>query len=416
MSLTVSLPSTASLMPTITTSGPNVGRPGRDWQRFATRAFALLLVAFSTLLTPVMSQAQTFTILHTFEGSDGSDSISRVTRDAAGNTYGATLGGGTAGIGTVFKLDPMGNITVLHNFVGGASDGAYSYGGVTRDTAGNLYGTTINGGTANCGVVYKIDAGGTFTLLHNFTGGNDGCTLYATLTQDSAGTLYGTTRLGGTHSWGTVFKLDSHGTKTVLHNFVRKTEGRYPEDGVIRDSNGNLYGTTTSGGAFESGTIFTMNSAGKITRLITLTTPDFPNIRLIRDAAGNLYGTTRFGGTTGGGTIFKVDSHGNKSVLYNFGTSGPGYGPNGGLSRDAAGNLYGTATFGGENGFGSVFKLDTSGVYSELHQFVPDPDGDYPAGGVALDSNGNLYGTTQNAGDFSCGGGPGCGTIFKITP
>src|SRR3954451_11105284 len=165
----------------------------------ATQIFMLSVIALSALLAPSGSYGQTFSILHRFEGSDGSGPYSRLTRDGAGNLYGTTAGGGTYGGGTVFKLDSAGNETVLHSFVGGPSDGVGPVAGVIRDPGGNLYGTTIYGGVVGCGVVYKVDIAGIYSVLHNFAGGNEGCLLYGMLAQDSAGNLYGTTHVGGTH-------------------------------------------------------------------------------------------------------------------------------------------------------------------------------------------------------------------------
>jgi uncharacterized repeat protein (TIGR03803 family) len=196
------------------------------------------------------------TILHSFSGGeDGATPYGNLTLDEVGNIYGATALGGASGYGAVFKLDPVGHETVLYAFTGGA-DGANPYGGVVRDAAGNLYGTTENGGInpqrycfGPCGVLFKLDMSGKETVLHSFTG-PDGANPIASLTQDASGSFYGTTQWGGS-GYGVVFKLDTSGKETVLYAFPGEgTDGANPRAGVIPDSAGNIYGTTSAGGAF----------------------------------------------------------------------------------------------------------------------------------------------------------------------
>jgi uncharacterized repeat protein (TIGR03803 family) len=153
----------------------------------------------------------------------------------------------------VYKLDTASHETVLYSFTGGA-DGRNPYGGVIRDSAGNLYGTTVEGGTANSGVVYKLDTTGHETVLYSFTGGPDGGGPSGVI-RDSAGNLYGTAS-GGTAGQGVVYELDTAGQETVLHSFTGGADGYYPNGGVIRDSAGNLYGTTSNGGQTGGGVVF----------------------------------------------------------------------------------------------------------------------------------------------------------------
>jgi uncharacterized repeat protein (TIGR03803 family) len=178
-----------------------------------------------------------------------------VIRDQAGNLYGTTTFGGAAGYGVVYKVDTAGLETVLYSFKG-AADGGEPYGGLIRDSAGNLYGTTPSYGTGYEGVVYKVDTAGNETVLYTFTGGSDGGYPYGGLVRDSAGNLYGTTSLGGTAGAGVVYELSAAGQETVLHSFTGGADGGTPYAGVIRDSAGNIYGTTYSGGKENSGGVF----------------------------------------------------------------------------------------------------------------------------------------------------------------
>jgi uncharacterized repeat protein (TIGR03803 family) len=205
------------------------------------------------------AQAQTYSVLYAFPGgSDGCNPYGGLIRDRAGNLYGTTYGGGTSGYGVVFELTPTGFLTVLQPFAGGPNDGATPVDTLVRDGAGNLYGTTGEGGTNNNGTVFKITPAGAETVLHFFAGGNnDGASPFGGLTQDAAGNLYGTTVLGGTYGEGTVFKLTPAGAETVLYSFgAFSGDGSQPHAGLLRDRAGNLYGTARDGGTSGWGTVF----------------------------------------------------------------------------------------------------------------------------------------------------------------
>ena len=280
------------------------------------------------------------TVLYSFKGQRGGQYPSGVTLDDMGNLYGTTPGGGNGtdcaeGCGTVFKLDKSGRKKVLYNFNFG-TDGGAPYSGVIRDKAGNLYGTTSWGGDLSCnngygcGTVFMLDTAGKETVLYSFTDPTDGSQRDAGVIRDSAGNFYGTTNEGGDLScgWfgcGTVFRLDTNGNETVLHSFTGTGgDGAYPHAGVVRDPQGNLYGTTIAGGGGDCsygtepgcGTVFMLDTTGKETILHDFAgSPDgaFPT-GLIRDAAGDLYGATaadgspdcrrRFFGSCG--TVFKL--------------------------------------------------------------------------------------------------------------
>jgi uncharacterized repeat protein (TIGR03803 family) len=359
--------------------------------------------------------------------------------DAAGNLYGATQNGGDltcdidqSGCGTVFKVDTTRTETVLHSFTGGA-DGIEPKAGLVQDAAGNLYGTTFNGGAHGYGTVFKLDPTGTETVLYSFTGGVDGASPLAGLVMDAAGDLYGTTQLGGDLTCprlggpgcGTLFKVDTTGAETVLHSFTGGADGLEPTAELVQDAAGNLYGTTSNGGAHSYGTVFKLNPTGTETVLYSFTggaDGASPLAGLVMDAAGNLYGTTQLGGAFSAGTVFEVSASGAEIVLYSFTGGSDGSLPEGGLLIDAANNLYGTTDHGGDLtcgqglGCGTVFKLDKTGKQTVLYTFSGGTDGAYPQAGLVMDAAGNLYGTASGGGDLTCNQGLGCGTVFKLTP
>jgi uncharacterized repeat protein (TIGR03803 family) len=295
--------------------------------------------------------------------------------DEAGNLYGTTSFGGDifCGCGTVFKLDlTTGQETALYGFRGYPADGTAPWAGVVRDKTGNLYGATSGGGAYGDGIAFKLDKTGKETVLHTFTGGADGSDSLGALILDGVGNLYGTTFLGGRgcpDGCGVVYRMNKTGNETVLYRFAGPLDGQDPHAGVIRDAAGNLYGTTTNGGAHGWGAVFKLDTTGKETVLHSFTGgSDGGRSRgsgVVRDAAGNLYGTTFSGGTgscpdrgygVGCGVVFKVNKAGRESVLHQF-TGTDGANPRAGLLRDAAGSLYGTTPNGGVYGFGEVFKI-----------------------------------------------------------
>jgi len=411
----------------------------QQWSAYAA-VFAVVLT-LAAVATPA-SQAQTFTVLYTFlGGTDGGYPSGALVRDPAGNLYGTTPYGGATrcslGCGVVFELDPTGKENVLHSFTGGA-DGANPSAFLVRDKAGNLYGTTTNGGNLNCGggagcgVVFKLGRNRKQTVLHRFAGGADGEYPNGGLVRDSAGDLYGPTFLGGTNGSGIVFKLSPTRKETVLHSFpASATDGDYP-NGLVEGAAGILYGTTRFGGVSDLGTVFKLNGTGKETVLDSFegTQGEFPFASLILDRAGNLYGTTEFGGdlscnapSSGCGTVFKFDTRGKEKVLYSFLGVPDGDAPLAPLVWGANGALYGTTTYGGagacqnppQSGCGTIFRVDKTGKETLLYSFTGGTDGKYPFAGLIRDSAGNLYGTASQGAGTGCGSN-GCGVVFKLTP
>lgn len=399
----------------------------------AAMGFALMI---AMVAVPPSAQGQTFSVLYTFTSPEDGLSPGRLTVDSAGNLYG-TANGGVNGEGIVYKLDPSGQKTDLYQF-GLVPDGN-SPANVVRDSAGNLYGATFEGGSTcffnqGCGTVFKLDASGNETILHRFGRGSDGRFVNGVI-RDAAGNLYGTTEQGGIPALcknhgatgcGTIFKIDASGKETILYRFRDGADGDTPVGGVIRDAAGNLYGTTVEGGANTYGIVFKLDVNGKFTVLHDLTIDEgcFPETSLLRDNAGNLYGTTSGCGQFGNGTVFKVAPSGETTVLHNFNVRSGGGFPGGPVVQDKAGNLYGSTLFGGNPntplcqlpettapGCGVVFKIDTAGQYTVLHNF-DGTDGQWVVG-VIIDAAGNLYGTALDD-DIPTGGE--YGTVFKIEP
>ena len=369
------------------------------------------LVAVAGFSSAAVAQALTTLYSFTGSGGDGANPSAGLMADPAGNLYGTTAEGGASGQGTVFQLDPSGNLTVLYSFTGG--DGSHPRATLIADAACNLYGTTISGGANDAGTMFQLTPAGSLNVLYSFTGGSDGALPWAGMIADAAGNLYGTTYGGGASGQGTVFQLDPSGTLTVLYSFTGGNDAS-PWAGLIADAAGNLYGTTEGGDG--PGEVFQLTPSGAFTVLHNFTGRDgaIPHGGLILDAAGNLYGTTHNGGASAAyGTVFQLTPSGTLNVLHSFTGGSDGAYPEAGLIADMAGNLYGTTWGGGTGGRGTVFQLTPSGTLTVLHSFTGGSDGAWPAAGLFADAAGNLYGTTSSGGaTASCPGG--CGTVFQL--
>ncbi|HZT14017.1 MAG TPA: choice-of-anchor tandem repeat GloVer-containing protein [Candidatus Baltobacteraceae bacterium] len=380
-----------------------------------------------------VAPALSFQVLHVFEdGNDGAEPYAALLLNN-GALYGTTYAGGDSNdAGTVYRITQGNAYSIIHRFVRQAPPGhrANPDGGLVSDPAGNLYGTTTEGGPMHMGTVYKINPAGQVITLHTFTG-SDGDFPYATLLRDTAGNLYGTTKYGGASACtcGTVFKIDSTGRESVLYSFAGGTDGSGPYGGVVRDAQGTLYGTTLTGGSSHCvgegcGIVFKIDSHGHETVLHRFPNSandgGHPGDTLLFGPDGNLYGTTDSGGTVDRGTVFKIDKAGHETVLYNFTGGSDGAGPFAGLIQGAAGKFLGTTEFGGgtqcQLGCGTVFELDSLGHETVLYAFTGGADGAYPIAGVIADAAGVLYGTTSQNGDAECRNGVGCGALFKLKP
>ena len=287
---------------------------------------------------------------------------------------------------------------VLYRFCSqqNCADGLWPYAGLVADKQGNLYGTTGAGGATcrlyGCGTIFKLTPDGTETVLHAFTASLDGSGPYGGLITDASGNLYGTTATGGSsgcggidYGCGTVFRVASDGSEKVLYAFGGNNDGAYPLASVVSDRKGNLYGTTSDGG-------------------------------------GGTQCIVQFGGC---GTVFRVSAKGKENVLYAFSGGGDGANPQSSLVIDKAGNLFGTAAYGGNTsacnqgnspGCGTVFEVAADGTEKTLYTFNGGSDGWAPIANLIENKSGSLYGTTEAGGSTTACNGVGCGIIFRIAP
>jgi uncharacterized repeat protein (TIGR03803 family) len=389
--------------------------------------------------------AQTYTVVHTFTGGSDGTNPNQMIRDAQGNLYGTTYAGGASACnghdgacGTVFKIDPAGNETVLFTFPGG-NGGSSPLAAVTEDAAGNLYGTTEGDGFLGASVIYKLAPSGKEISYVPPSGGS----LDSSVVLDKQGNIYGMDPFGGVPNcgWnrnelgcGTLFRLTPQGKFTTIHTFSG-TDGMQPEGGMVMDAQGNLYGTAFAGGIRTClttgygdqdspgcGEIFKLDTHGKFTVLHIFTGEGDGGgpLGLIIDSKGNLYGIAQNGGYDTGniyglGTVFKVDTSGKFSVLFTFmppETRSAGYANH--LVRDAKGNLYGAKQYDGAHNTGFLFRLDTAGNFTDLYDFDEQSNGFNMGGfiptGLVLGSDDDIYGT------MFMGGDAGLGTVFHITP
>jgi uncharacterized repeat protein (TIGR03803 family) len=376
------------------------------------------VVAFCAA-SAIVSPAQTFTILASFNSSGGYDPNPGFVQGFNGNLYGTTFNSNSGnGWGTVFEVTPSGTLTTLGSF--NYNDGANPTAGVIQATNGNFYGTTTAGGANAGGVIFEITPAGTLSALYSLCSPPncaDGLGSNAPLVQAINGKFYGTTATGGANIVdGTVFEITPAGTLTTLHSFNR-TDGKFPQ-GLVQATDGNFYGTTNGGGANSFGTIFKITPAGVLTTLYNFcsltncadgTTP----LTLVQATDGNFYGTAWGGGfynntecsVYGCGTIFKITPGGTLTTLYTFqGTDGTS--PDA-LVQATDGNFYGASGIASGNNFGTLFEITAAGKLTFLHTFTfTDGGGPY---GLVQATNGTFYGTAAG------GGANGVGTVFSLS-
>ena len=385
--------------------------------------------------TAIDLSAQTLTVLHTFDNTDGATSYAELVQGADGNFYGTTEWGGANNSGTVFKITPSGTLTTLYNFCSHAHcvDGSVPIAGLVQGTDGNFYGTTLRGGAnatgclpGGCGTAFRITPSGTLTTLYSFcsqTGCADGDEPYAALVQATDGNLYGTTALAGAGGCGTLFKITLSGSLTTFHT-LDQTEGCAPV-ALVQALDGNFYGTTYSGGANNfGGTVFKITPSGSLTVLYSFCSQSGCSdgqapTGLIQVTDGNFYGTTSEGGNSTDcfyydscGTVFKIAPSGTFTTLHSFDNTDGGN-PFAGLVQATDGNLYGSTWGGGTSSYGTLFKITTRGVLTTLYNFCFSgcTSGDSPYAGLIQATDGNLYGTTSGGGD----NGANAGTVFSLS-
>ena len=412
------------------------------------RITTILALAVFALFLMVVSNAfaqGTMQTLYTFKGgpNDGANPFGTPIFDSAGNLYGTTLAGGqTYWAGAVWQLTNTNGTwseSIIHSF-GSTNDGAQVEAGLTMGKGGHLYGATCFGGTTGNGTVFElVPSNGTWTenILYEFKGGSDGiCPYLGHLTLDRKGNLYGTAKAGGAYNAGIVFQLKPHGkkwTETILHTFTGGSDAAWPNESLVFDNAGNLYGASFQGGGsgcggWGCGTVFQLTRVKKQwqERVLYAFTGGAdgsqPYESVILDSQGNLYGTTFGGGDASGhGVVYKLTPAGgawNHTVLYTFSGTEDGANPYVNVTLGKDGALYGATDQAGANLNGVLFKLTPTGqqwTYSTLYAFTGGWDGGLPLSGLTFDQAGNIYGVTVQGGDPSCYG-MGCGAIYKFTP
>ncbi len=422
-------------------------RTSTNLARTAAAALAMAIAFALAIIAMPAAQAQTYQVIHSFNGADGSSPYAGLTMDAAGNFYGTTAYGGSCyyPCGTVFKMSYNSSgwrLTTLYGFTG-PPDGGQPSAEVVFGTDGSLYGTTFLGGVATgcgpytmCGTVFKVRPSATpphsildpwtETVLYRFASrARDAFEPIGPVVFDQAGNMYGTTNYGGASGYGAVYELapSAGGWKeTVLHSFSGGSDGRWPYGALIFDHAGNLYGTTWQGGtgAFPCGTVYELmpSESGWTEKVLYNFSGGSdgcqPAAGLIFDQYGNLYGTTSVLGDLGGGTVFELTPSNGDWVFTLLASFPEGEaGPVDSLTMDVAGSLYGTTVEDGAYGQGNVFKLSPGSggwTYASLYDFTGGSDGGLPISNVNFDTKGNLYGTAYLGGDYDGG------VVWEITP
>ena len=404
----------------------------RHHRRKGKSAYAVFLLCATTA---AVMPAQTFTTLHSFDGTDGASSWAAVVQGTDGNLYGTTYDGGSNGGGTVFKITLTGTLATLYNFCSQSecADGAQPQGRLGETAKGEFYSTTTAGGQGNCplgcGTVYKMTPDGKLTTLYRFgtqTNIMDGIDPADGLAPATNGYLYGNTVQGGANpcppfaDCGTVFRMTPRGALTTVHSFTG-LDGNQVYGRLVQAPNGYFYGTTY-GGANNAcsggcGTVYKISPNGTLTTLHCFDRADGakPVGGLIQAADGNLYGETKMGGAHNGGTIYRITPGGALTTIYNFCSQtncADGSGPPADMVQAITGDFYGTTDAGGTGGRGTIFKLSPSGTLTTLYSFCSQSgcaDGADPQGGLTLATNGDLYGTTMR------GGANDNGTVFSLS-
>ena len=393
---------------------------------------ALSVLSALLLVIPARTHAQSETVLYSFCAksgcTDGSSPYAGLVLDTKGNLYGTTYRGGANGKGTVFEVNGPGSETVLYSFCSqsGCKDGYHPEAGLILAN-GNLYGTAYDGGAHEAGVVFEITGNQTESVIYSFCVKRhcaDGYYPHSDLVRDNNGNLFGTTQFNGAYGGGTVYEVSATGTETVVYSFCAQpncADGSGPRAGLVLDANGNLYGTTFGGGANGKGTVFKVTPNGTETVLHSFCSQagckdgSNPLADLVIDTNGNLYGTTVNGGANGKGTIFEVSANGGETVLYDFCSQRAcrdGSMPKAGLIMDTQGNLYGTTFFGGaQQGRGTVFELSASGAETVLHSFRANGTDGYNPVAKLV-----MDGKGNLYGTTLAGGANKGGTVFEVTP
>ena len=373
------------------------------------RAASIFLIA-AACADRAIAQSQ-YNILHAFPNPGGIRQSAALVLAADGDFYGTTYAGGSAGLGTIFKVTAGGALTILHSFAGG-TDGASPYAALLQAADGNFYGTTLRGGHSDFGTIFRMTPAGSVTILHQFAGGQDGAHPYSPLIQTPGGTFYGTTPYGGFFGRGTIFTMTPTGVVSIVNHIKGPVYESRPFAGLTRTTAGTFYGVTAFGGGFgHRGTLFMLTPAGTPALLHVFSGAsdgEFPYAELTQGADGNLYGTTSAGGAFGKGVAFRSTLDGVFTLLHQF-TGGPDGGqPSGHLRQGTDGNFYGTTASGGASSSGVVYRMTPTGIVTPMHAFS-GAEGACPCGALVTAADGSFYGTTASGGAFDAG------VVFRVT-
>ena len=378
-------------------------------------ACALIVAAFCLLGPPGWAaEGSEFTTVHRFTGypDDASDDSSALIVGGDGNFYGTSRNGGSEASGAIFRLTPTGQITILHSFDrGGFLDGYQPQTSLLQASDGNFYGVASSGGPANGGTLFRLTPTGAFTVLHVFAGAADGARPAGALIQGRDGSLYGVAGSGGSTAgnfgtgYGVIYRMALDGTFTVLHVFADAADGAFPLAALVRTGDGSFCGVTQGDTFSDEATVFRLAADGTLTTLHRFAPSAYhegfsPVAGLLLSSDGNLYGTTSDGGAYGGGTIFRLSLTGNFAVVHSFNGQTfqaqqfvqGGAGPNSTLVQTGDGSLFGTTS--AYNSLSSapavLFRFDPANGYSVLHLFRADPTG------LTFGPDGSLYGGQGN--------------------
>jgi uncharacterized repeat protein (TIGR03803 family) len=356
----------------------------------------------------VGAHGQNFSVVYKFgaNSADPLNPLGSLVQGRDGNLYGMS-GSGANGMGTLFKINSQGEVTVLNENIFAPVNG------LTLGIDGNFYGATVIGGTDNYGTLFKVTPSGTLTVLHNFKNGTDGINPEAPPIQGKDRNFYGVT-LGGTLGHGTIYKLTPSGKFSTIYRFD-STHGENPYAALVQGTDSNYYGSTIEGGTNGLGTIFKVSPSGKLKVIRYLNsnyTGNFIISPLVQGNDGYFYGTALGGGEGNKGSVFKISSQGKFTPLGFF--NGPSNGAEpAGLVEATDGNFYGAAELGGGSNYGTLYQVTSSrGSLSVLHYFANN-DGAFPYGPVQH-TNGTLYGTTGLGGMRTDACDNGCGVFYGL--
>jgi uncharacterized repeat protein (TIGR03803 family) len=352
-----------------------------------------------------------YTVLKSFQQTDGANPYGSLVQASDGALYGMTHAGGAKGYGVIFRITTDGAYKLLRS-LNVATDAAYPDGDLIQAKDGWLYGMAPTGINYN-GVVFKVNTTGTtLTIIRQLGAGTDGGNPHGSLIQGTDGYFYGLTSISGGGGYaGTAFKMASNGSLTVIKRFTEATDGGGSNGSLIQAPDGTFYGMNEDGGKYAKGTIFKLTSSGSFTVLSHFNgsaSGNEPqgNLAIGKDSA--YFGVGRYGGAYNSGTIYKICG-GVTTVLKSFNRNVDGSKPVGGLVRAKDGNLYGIAEEGGANGVGTIFRITPAGTFTVIRHLNSTTDGGYPKGPLVIGADGYLYGATYS------GGGAAGGTIFKIS-